>query len=190
MIKNIHLPLTPEKADDLKCGDSVLLSGVIYTARDAAHQKLYDLILADKPLPIDLKEAIIYYVGPSPARPGQIIGAAGPTTSGRMDKFSPLLMEHGLKGMIGKGLRSTDVIAAIKQYKAIYFAALGGGGAILNQAIIAAEVAAYPELGAEAIYRLTVKDMPLTVVIDSLGHNLYNEAISEYQEFANQNIDN
>ncbi len=184
MIKNINLPLTPEKVDDLQCGDSVLLSGIIYTARDAAHQKLYDLILANQPLPIDLKEAIIYYVGPSPAKPGQIIGAAGPTTSGRMDKFSPLLLEHGLRGMIGKGLRNAEVIAAIKQYKGIYFAALGGGGAILNQAITTAEIAAYPELGAEAIYRLTVKDMPLTVVIDSLGHNLYEAAITEYKNFA------
>lgn len=166
-------PLTQEKLRCLKAGDSCLLSGVIYTARDAAHKRLCELLEAGKPLPLDVKDAVIYFVGPTPAKPGQVIGSAGPTTSYRMDAYSPALIREGLTGMIGKGKRGAEVIETMKQHGAVYFGAIGGCGALLGSCIQEAEVIAYEDLGAEAIRRLVVKDLPLTVIIDREGTNLY-----------------
>jgi fumarate hydratase subunit beta len=157
-----------------------LLNGVIYTGRDAAHKRLFDLLQEKKPLPIDLKGQVIYYVGPAPAKPGQVIGSAGPTTSGRMDAYSPKLMEMGLKGMIGKGMRKKDVVEAMKKYKAVYFAATGGAGALLAKAIKKAQVVAYEDLGPEAINRLEVEDFPVIVVNDTKGNDLYEEGARKY----------
>lgn len=182
MSKKITLPLTREMARELKSGDSVLLSGIIYTARDAAHKRLTDLVAQGKPLPIDMKDATIYYVGPTPAREGQAIGSAGPTTSYRMDAYSPTLIEQGETGMIGKGKRGPEVIAAMKKHGAVYFGAIGGAGALLSKCIEKAEIVAYEDLGAEAIRRLTVKDFPLTVIIDSTGKNLYEDGKRAYLE--------
>ena len=165
--------MTHVQAKQLRAGDSCLLSGVIYTARDAAHKRLCALIDAGQELPIDLKDAVIYFVGPTPAKPGQVIGSAGPTTSYRMDAYSPSLIALGQTGMIGKGKRGETVIAAMKQYGAVYFGAIGGCGALLSKCITKCEVVAYPDLGPEAIHRLEVKDFPVTVVIDSLGNSLY-----------------
>jgi len=181
--KNILTPLTNENARALRCGDTVLLSGEIYTARDAAHARLADAIKLGKPLPFDVENAIVYYVGPTPSKPGQVIGSAGPTTSGRMDAYTPLLIALGLTGMIGKGARSPEVVAAMKEHCAVYFGALGGAGALLANCIESSEVVAYEDLGAEAIRRLTVKDMPLTVVIDCEGNDLYNKGRTEYLSF-------
>ncbi len=176
----LKTPLTDADVEKLKIGDTILLNGVIYTGRDAAHKRLFDLIMAGKPLPIDIKGQVIYYVGPAPAKPGQPIGSAGPTTSGRMDAYSPKLMEIGLKGMIGKGMRKKEVIEAMKKYKAVYFAATGGAGALLAKAIKKAQVVAYEELGPEAINRLEVVDFPVTVVNDTQGNDLYNEGMKKY----------
>ncbi len=169
----IKTPLTRDDALKLKAGDSCLISGVIYTARDAAHKRLCELIAQGKPLPLDVKDSIIYFVGPTPAKPGQAIGSAGPTTSYRMDAYSPDLIALGQTGMIGKGKRGPEVIAAMKKYGAVYFGAIGGCGALLSKCIKKAEVIAYDDLGAEAIRRLEVEDFPAIVIIDSKGNNLY-----------------
>lgn len=182
MDKKITMPLTEEKVKDLKAGDSVLLSGVIYTARDAAHKRLVDLLDKGEQLPIDVKDTIIYYVGPTPAKPGHPIGSAGPTTSYRMDPYAPRLLDIGLKGMIGKGLRSKEVVDSMKKNKAIYFAAIGGAAALMGRSIKKAEVVAYEDLGSEAIRRLEVEDLPVVVVIDSEGNNLYEQGQKQYLE--------
>lgn len=171
--RRIELPITREMARTIKSGEQILLSGVIYTARDAAHKRLCELVEKGEPLPFDIKDATIYYVGPTPARPGQVIGSAGPTTSYRMDAYSPTLIREGETGMIGKGKRSSEVIEAMKQYGAVYFAAIGGAGALLSSCIKSAEVIAYEDLGAEALRRLVVEDLPVVAVIDSDGNNLY-----------------
>jgi fumarate hydratase subunit beta len=168
--------------EGLRAGDRVLFNGVLYTARDAAHARLVALLDEGKPLPFPIEGQIIYYVGPSPARPGAIIGSAGPTTSGRMDIYAPALMAAGLKGMIGKGSRSEDVKAAMAKHRAVYFAATGGAGALLSQRIVKAEVVAYEELGPEAIRRLEVEDLPAIVVNDIHGGDLYREGTSRYRE--------
>ncbi|MCI9563234.1 MAG: Fe-S-containing hydro-lyase [Oscillospiraceae bacterium] len=179
---SIKTPLSREQARQLKAGDSCLISGVIYTARDAAHKRLCELAEQGKPLPVDMKDAVIYYVGPTPARPGEAIGSAGPTTSYRMDAYSPLLISLGETGMIGKGKRGPEVIAAMKEHGAVYFGAIGGCGALLSQCVKKAEIVAYEDLGAEAIRRLEVEDFPVIVVIDSRGNNLYETGRQAYLE--------
>lgn len=178
----INTPLKEEDIAKFKIGDQVILNGIIYTGRDAAHKKLVELINNGEELPFDLKGQIIYYVGPSPAKPGKVIGSAGPTTSGRMDAYAPELIKLGLKGMIGKGSRSVGVKDAIKEHHAIYFAATGGAAALIAKKITKAEVVAYPELGPEAIYKLEVQDFPVTVVNDIHGGDLYQEGIKKYGE--------
>ena len=173
-------PFTQEAVRTLKAGDSCLISGVIYTARDAAHKRLCELVAQGKPLPMDIRDAIIYFVGPTPAKPGQAIGSAGPTTSYRMDAYSPTLISLGLTGMIGKGKRDDTVIAAMKEHGAVYFGAIGGCGALLGSCIKKAEIIAYEDLGAEAIRRLEVEDLPVTVIIDSYGTNLYTSGREAY----------
>ena len=173
MAKKISLPLTREATTRLRAGDSCLLTGVLYTARDAAHKRLCEAVARGEELPFDLKDAVIYFVGPSPAAPGQIIGSAGPTTSCRMDAYSPTLIALGQTGMIGKGSRSPEVVAAMKEYGAVYFGAIGGCGALLSRCIKKCEVVAYADLGPEAIHRLVVEDFPVTVVIDAMGNDLY-----------------
>lgn len=180
MAISIIAPLTTDVAKTLRAGDSCLISGVIYTARDAAHKRLCDLIAKGEELPIDVKDSIIYFVGPTPAKPGQAIGSAGPTTSYRMDAYSPILIEKGLTGMIGKGKRGPEVVEAMKAHGAVYFGAIGGCGALLSKCIKKAEVVAYDDLGAEAIRRLEVEDFPAIVVIDTLGNNLYETGRAEY----------
>lgn len=177
---SIKTPLTREAVRELKAGDSCLISGVIYTARDAAHKRLCELVAQGKKLPLDVKDSIIYFVGPTPAKPGQAIGSAGPTTSYRMDAYSPTLIEQGLTGMIGKGKRGPEVIAAMKEHGAVYFGAIGGCGALLSKCIKSAEVIAYDDLGAEAIRRLEVEDFPVVVIIDSDGNNLYETGRKAY----------
>lgn len=177
---SIKTPLTQEMVKTLKAGDSCLISGVIYTARDAAHKRLCELVKEGKELPLDVKNSIIYFVGPTPARPGEAIGSAGPTTSYRMDAYSPTLIELGLTGMIGKGKRGDAVISAMKKHGAVYFGAIGGCGALLAKCIKEAEVIAYDDLGAEAIRRLVVEDFPAVVIIDSEGNNLYETGKQNY----------
>lgn len=177
---SIKTPLTREDAKKLRAGDSCLISGVIYTARDAAHKRLCELVAQGKELPLDVKDSIIYFVGPTPAKPGQAIGSAGPTTSYRMDAYSPTLIELGQTGMIGKGKRGPEVIDAMKKHGAVYFGAIGGCGALLSKCIKKAEVIAYDDLGAEAIRRLEVEDFPAIVIIDSLGNNLYETGREAY----------
>jgi fumarate hydratase subunit beta len=172
-IKKIQLPLDKKVISNLKTGDQVLLSGIVYTARDAAHKKLVECIQNKKRLPFDLKNQTIYYTGPTPPRPGQIIGSCGPTTSKRMDEYTPLLLKEGLEGMIGKGDRSEKVISAIKRCKAVYFVAPGGCGALLSQTIKKCDLIAYAYLGCEAIYKLEVKDFPAIVGADSRGKSIY-----------------
>lgn len=181
MKNRVQVPFAQGTAEQLKAGDYVFLTGTIYTARDAAHKRMYESMKKGEPLPIDLEGNILYYLGPSPAREGQVIGSAGPTTSSRMDKYTPDMLEKGLKGMVGKGKRSPEVIEAMKKYGAVYFAAVGGAGALLSKCIKTAEVVAYDDLGTEAIRKLTVEDLPVIVVIDSLGHNLYEEAPEEWR---------
>ena len=176
----ITTPLTQDTAKSLRAGDSCLISGVIYTARDAAHKRLCELVAAGKELPLDIKDSIIYFVGPTPAKPGQAIGSAGPTTSYRMDAYSPTLISLGLTGMIGKGKRGPEVVNAMKEHFAVYFGAIGGCGALLSRCIKKAEVIAYDDLGAEAIRRLEVEDFPAIVIIDSLGNNLYQSGRADY----------
>ena len=180
MAVSITLPLTREKARELRAGDSCLLSGVIYTARDAAHKRLCALADEGKELPFPVKDATIYYVGPTPAKPGQAIGSAGPTTSYRMDAYSPTLIALGETGMIGKGKRGPEVIAAMREHGAVYFGAIGGCGALLSRCIKSAKVVAYEDLGAEAIRELVVENFPAVVLIDSLGNNLYETGKADY----------
>ena len=176
----IKVPLSEEDAVSLKAGDYVYLTGTIYTARDAAHKRMYEALSEGKNLPIDMKETVIYYMGPSPAREGRPIGSAGPTTASRMDKYAPALLDMGQRGMIGKGKRSQAVKDAIVRNKAVYFAAVGGAGALLSRSIVSSEVIAYDDLGTEAIRRLEVKDFPVIVVIDSQGNDLYETAVTTY----------
>ena len=176
----LHAPLDRATARQLKAGDSCLISGVIYTARDAAHKRLCQLVAEGKPLPFDVKDSIIYFVGPTPAKPGQAIGSAGPTTSYRMDAYSPILIEQGLTGMIGKGKRGPEVVEAMKHHGAVYFGAIGGCGALLSKCIKKAEIVAYEDLGAEAVRRLEVEDFPAIVIIDSQGDNLYESGRAAY----------
>lgn len=181
MVKKITLPLTDKTVKNLKTGDSILITGTIYTARDAAHKRMIEALDRGIPLPFDIKGQTIYYMGPSPARPGQPIGSAGPTTSGRMDSYSPRLIAEGLKGMIGKGMRSPAVKDAMKEHKAIYMAATGGAGALISKTIKKSEVIAYKELGAEAILRLEVEDFPAIVINDVYGGDLYQEGKARYR---------
>jgi fumarate hydratase subunit beta len=169
----ITTPLTYDKVKDLRAGDSVLITGTVYTARDAAHKRLVELLDKGEKLPLDVQNEIIYYVGPSPAKPGMVIGSAGPTTSYRMDSYAPKLMDIGLKGMIGKGSRSQEVIDSMIKNKAVYFGAIGGAAALICKSIKSSEIIAYEDLGSEAIRKLEVEDFPAVVIIDSLGNNLY-----------------
>ncbi len=182
MDKHITAPLKKEDIDQLKSGDYVYISGTIYVARDAAHKRMDELLDKGESLPMELNNNIIYYMGPSPAREGRPIGSAGPTTASRMDKYTPRLLDLGLKGMIGKGKRTKDVVDAIVRNGCVYFAAVGGAGAILSKAITSSEVVAYEDLGTEAIRKLEVKDFPCIVIIDKNGNNLYETAIAEYCE--------
>ena len=180
--RKITTPLTDEVVRELRTGDEVSISGVVYQARDAAHKRLVALMEEGEPLPFDLEGAVVYYMGPSPAKPGNVIGSAGPTTSGRMDAYAPLLIEKGLKGMIGKGLRSDAVKQAMVEHTAVYLAATGGAGALLARRIVANEVIAWPELGAEALARLEVVDFPAIVVGDCHGGDLYEAGRREYEK--------
>lgn len=180
MAISIKTPLTREDARKLKAGDSCLLSGIIYTARDAAHKRLCELVKEGKELPFDVKDSVIYFVGPTPAKPGQAIGSAGPTTSYRMDAYSPTLIACGQTAMIGKGKRGNEVIEAMKKHGAVYFGAIGGCGALLSNCIKKAEIVAYEDLGAEAIRRLEVENFPVIVIIDSEGNNLYESGRNAY----------
>lgn len=182
MIKKITTPLTEEAIKDLKTGDMVEITGVIYTARDAAHKRLVELIEKGEPLPFDIKGAVIYYVGPTPPKPGAVIGSAGPTTSSRMDKYAPLLIRMGLKGMIGKGQRSKEVREEIKNSKAVYFASIGGAAAVLAKHIKSSEIVAYEDLGPEAIRKLYVENFPAIVVNDIYGGDLYEEGKKRYKK--------
>ena len=173
MTKKITLPITDEAIKELKAGDSVLLSGTIITGRDAAHKRLFELIEKGEPLPVNVKGEIIYYVGPAPAKPGYAVGPAGPTSSYRMDKFTPALLDLGMKGMIGKGARSQAVIDSIVKNKAVYFAAVGGAAALIAKSIKKEEILCYEDLGTEAVRRYTVEDFPCIVAIDSAGNNVY-----------------
>lgn len=182
MTIRLETPFDIEAIKQLKSGDKVLLSGVIYTARDAAHQRLVDSINSDTALPFELEGQVIYYVGPSPNKPGEVIGSAGPTTSYRMDDLTLPLLERGLRGMIGKGLRSDHVVEGMKKYSAVYFAAIGGAGALISNCIKSSEIIAYEELGAEAIRRLVVEELPLYVVIDTDGNDLYKTEQEKYSK--------
>ena len=181
MDRYIKAPISEEDAKSLEAGDYVYITGTIYTARDAAHKRMSEALQEGKELPIDMKNNIIYYMGPSPAREGRPIGSAGPTTASRMDKYAPKLLDLGLKGMIGKGKRSEEVKSAIIRNGAVYFAAIGGAGALLSQKIKKSTVVAYDDLGTEAIRELYVEDFPVIVVIDSKGNNLYETAVNEYK---------
>ncbi len=179
MDKHLKVPFDREEAEKLKAGDYVYLTGTIYTARDAAHKRMDETLQKGEELPIAMQNNVIYYMGPSPAREGRPIGSAGPTTASRMDKYTPALLDLGLRGMIGKGKRSTDVIEAIVRNRSVYFAAVGGAGALLSRSIVSSEVVAYDDLETEAIRRLEVRDFPVIVVIDSQGNNLYETAIMQ-----------
>lgn len=178
----IETPVSDEAIAQLKAGDRVFITGYLYTGRDAAHKKLIDLVKEGKELPIDIKGQFIYYVGPTPARPGKPIGSAGPTTSYRMDSFAPTLHSLGLKGTIGKGSRSEEVKEALKKYKAVYLASVGGAGALISKSIVSSEVIAYPELGPEAIRKVKVKDFPCIVINDIYGGDLYQEGKKQYKK--------
>ena len=180
MEKRITLPLTEALARTLRAGDRVLLTGTIYTARDAGHKRMCEALAKGEPLPFDPTDATIYYVGPTPAKPGQVIGSAGPTTSGRMDAYAPTLMSVGARGMIGKGARLPEVVEAMKRYSGVYFGAIGGAGALLAKCVKRCELIAYEDLGAEALRKLYVEDMPLVVIIDAEGRNLYEEGRAAY----------
>ena len=181
-MKVLHTPLSREDARALRCGESCVITGTIYTARDAAHKRLCELAAKGEPLPFDIEGAIIYFVGPTPAKPGQVIGSAGPTTSYRMDAYSPALIALGQTGMIGKGKRGEAVVEAMRRYGAVYLGAIGGLGALLGKCVKKAEVIAYPDLGAEAVRRLEVENFPVVVVIDSEGNNLYELGRRAYLE--------
>ncbi|MBQ7037276.1 MAG: Fe-S-containing hydro-lyase [Clostridia bacterium] len=180
MAKKITLPLTEELAKTLKAGDEVLLTGTIYTSRDAGHKRMCEMLERGEELPFNPENATIYYVGPTPAKPGQVIGSAGPTTSGRMDAYAPTMMRVGARGMIGKGARLPEVIDAMKKYSGVYFGAIGGAGALLAKCIKSAKLIAFEDLGAEALRELYVEDMPLVVIIDSEGTNLYEKGRASY----------
>lgn len=182
MNKKIQVPLLENDIEELRVGDYVYLTGIIYTARDAAHKRMYDSMKKGEELPIELNGNVLYYLGPSPAREGQVIGSAGPTTSSRMDKYTPDMLDAGLKGMVGKGKRSKEVVEAMKRNGAVYFAAVGGAGALLAQCIKKAEVVAYEDLGTEAIRRLHIEDLPVIVVIDKEGNNLYEAAMENWSK--------
>ena len=182
MEKRITTPLTLEKVKDLKAGDSVLISGVIYTARDAAHKRLCELAAEGKEMPFDIQDSVIYFVGPAPAKGDQVIGSAGPTTSYRMDAYSPTMIALGQRGMIGKGKCSPEVVAAMKEHGAVYFGAIGGAGAYLSRCIKKVDIVCYEDLGAEAVRRLEVEDLPAFVIIDCEGNNLYENGRKEYLE--------
>ncbi len=178
---NIKSPVDEETIKSLKTGDQVFISGIIYVARDVAHKRMIEALDQGKPLPFEIKGQTIYYMGPCPARPGQVIGSAGPTTSGRMDAYSPRLIAEGLKVMVGKGMRSETVRDAMKKYRAVYLAAIGGAGALISRSIKESEIIAYEELGAEAVLRLEVKDFPATVINDIYGGDLYQEGKARYR---------
>lgn len=181
MEKYINVPLKEEDIVNLKAGDYVYLTGIVYSARDAAHKRMFEAMQDYKEIPMDLENNVIYYLGPTPAKEGQVIGSAGPTTSSRMDKYTPAMLDHGLKGMIGKGKRNQEVIDAIIRNKAVYFAAVGGAGALLSKCIKKSDIIAYDDLGTEAIRKMEVEKFPVVVVIDSDGHNLYDFAAEKYQ---------
>jgi len=181
----LNMPLDKETVRKLKAGDEVRINGVIYAARDAAHKRMIELLRDGKPLPFDIRNQVIYYVGPCPAKPGEVIGSAGPTTSYRMDAYAPKLIELGLSGMVGKGMRNDDVISAMVKHGAVYFGALGGAGALIARSIISEEIIAFPDLGTEALRKLQVKDFPAIVVIDSYGENLY---VSGRQKYINKKM--
>lgn len=181
-IKYIKAPLSAETVKNLHAGDVVRISGYIYTARDAAHKRLTEALARGEKLPLDLKDNVIYYVGPSPTKPGEVVGSAGPTTSGRMDKYTPTMIEQGMRGMIGKGLRSKEVIDACKEHGAVYFAAVGGAAAVIAQSIKGEEMIAYEDLGPEAIRRYEVEDFPAIVVIDAEGNDFYKVGIAKYSK--------
>lgn len=180
MEKHIQVPFLDDSASSLRAGTYVYLSGTIYTARDAAHKRMQETLAKKGLLPLDVRNNVIYYMGPSPARPGRVIGSAGPTTSSRMDKYAPELLDMGLKGMIGKGRRSQAVKDAIVRNGAVYFAAVGGAGALLSRSIVSSQVIAYDDLGAEAIRRLEIRDFPVIVVADAMGNDLYENAVREF----------
>lgn len=180
MERHITLPLTEELAKTLHSGDRVYVTGTVYTSRDAGHKRMCEVLERGEELPFDPQNATIYYVGPSPARPGQVIGSAGPTTSGRMDAYAPILLAKGVRGMIGKGARLPQVVDAMKKHTGVYFGAIGGAGALLAKCIRSSTLIAYEDLGAEALRKLYVEEMPLTVVIDCYGNNLYEEGRMEY----------
>ncbi len=182
MAKKVSLPLTDDTIADLHAGDTVVLTGVMYVARDAAHKRIVESLDRGEKPPFDIKGATVYYAGPTPARPGQVIGSFGPTTSGRMDAYSPRLLAEGLKGMIGKGQRSVAVKEAVKKHKAVYMAAIGGAGALIAKSVKKAEVIAYPELGAEAVLRLEVEDFPATVINDIYGGDFYEIGKAAYRK--------
>lgn len=181
MEKKINVPFTKEQVVTLHAGDYVYLTGTIYSARDAAHKRMYESMLKNEKIPMELQDNVIYYLGPTPAKEGQVIGSAGPTTASRMDKYTPLLLDNGLIGMIGKGKRSKEVIEAIVRNKAVYFAAVGGAGALLSKCIKKSEVIAYDDLGTEAIRKMEVEDFPVIVVIDREGNNLYETAVENFK---------
>ena len=180
MEKHMRVPFTRQEAATLKSGDYVYLTGTIYTARDAAHKRMYEDLMKKEALPFDIRGNVIYYMGPSPAREGRPIGSAGPTTASRMDKYTPALLDLGMQGMIGKGKRTEEVREAMIRNGAVYFAAVGGAGALLSKSILSSEVIAYDNLGTEAVRKLSVKDFPVVVVMDSQGNNLYETAIKQY----------
>ncbi len=182
MERHLNIPLTDDEIISLRSGDMLYLTGTIYTARDAAHKRMYETLQAGGELPYDIEGSFVYYLGPTPARPGQVIGSAGPTTSSRMDKYTPLLLEKGLKGMIGKGKRSPEVLKAIQENGAVYCAAIGGLGALLSKRIVESEVIAYDDLGTEAIRKMKVEDLPVVVIIDTEGNNLYETAPKQFCE--------
>ncbi|MDE6312246.1 MAG: Fe-S-containing hydro-lyase [Lachnospiraceae bacterium] len=182
MEKHINAPFTSDEVKDLRAGDYVYITGIIYTARDAAHKRMYETLEKQEELPLSMENNVIYYMGPSPAREGRPIGSAGPTTASRMDKYAPSLLDLGLKGMIGKGKRSKEVIEAVVRNRAVYFAAVGGAGALLSKCIKESQVIAYDDLGTEAIRKLKVENFPVIVVIDNQGNNLYETAIEQYQQ--------
>lgn len=182
MERNLKAPVSREEAESLRAGDYVYLTGVIYTARDAAHKRMIETLDRGEKLPLEIEGNMIYYMGPSPAREGSVIGSAGPTTASRMDKYTPRLLDMGLRGMIGKGKRSKEVIESMIRNGAVYFAAVGGAGALLSKRIISSEVVAWEDLGTEAVHRLEVVDFPVIVVIDSQGNNLYETSILEYRK--------
>ena len=182
MKKKLTTPLTDDKVKDLKAGDEVLISGVIYTARDAAHKRLVELLDKGEALPVDVKGQVIYFVGPAPSKPGQVINSAGPTTSYRMDPYSPRLLEVGLKGMIGKGARGANVVDAMKKHTGVYFAATGGAAALISRSVKKVEIVAYEDLGAEAIRKLEVEDFPCTVAQDCYGNNLFESGTAKFKK--------